>query len=67
MRVYSAPVRFQVTQVKHLLEMHGIECQVQGQYRSGAAGVLPPGETWAELWVVDPLKVREARRPHGYG
>ena len=62
MRVYSAPVLAQVTHIKHVLEMHGIECRIQGEYRSGATGELPPGETWAELWVVDPSKVEEAQR-----
>ena len=62
MRVYSAPVLAQVTHIKHVLEMHGIECRIQGEYRSGATGELPPGETWAELWVVDPSNLEEAQR-----
>ena len=62
MRVYSAPVLAQVTLIKHVLEMHGIECHIQGEYRSGAAGELPPTEAWPELWVVDPLNLEEAKR-----
>ena len=45
MRIYSAPVLAQVTHIKHVLEMHDIECHIQGEYRSGAAGELPPTET----------------------
>ena len=62
MRIYSAPVLAQVAQMKHLLEMNGIECHIQGEYRSGAAGEIPPTEAWPELWVVDPSHVDEARR-----
>ena len=62
MRVYSAPVLAQVTHIKHVLEMNDIECYIQGEYRSGAAGELPPTETWPELWVVDPSNVEAAKR-----
>ena len=61
-RIYSAPVLAQVPQMKHLLEMRGIECLIQGQYRSGAGAGLGPAEAWPELWVVDPSDVEEARR-----
>ena len=33
MRVYSAPVLAQVTHIKHVLETHGIECHLQGEYQ----------------------------------
>ena len=62
MRVYSAPVLAQVANVKHILEMHGIECRIQGEYRAGAAGELPPTEAWPELWVDDPAQLAEAQR-----
>ena len=62
MRIYSAPVLAQVTHMKHVLKMHDIECHIQGEYRSGAAGEIPPTETWPELWVVDPSNVEEAKR-----
>ena len=62
MRVYSAPILAQVAHVKHVLEMNGIECRIQGEHRSGAAGELPLGETWAELWVLDPSQVEDAKR-----
>ena len=62
MRIYSAPVLAQVTHIKHVLEMHDIACYIQGEYRSGAAGALPPTETWPELWVVDLSNVEEAKR-----
>ena len=62
MRVYSAPVLAQITHIKHVLEMHNIECYIQGEYRSGAAGEIPPTEAWPELWVVDPSNVEKAKR-----
>ena len=57
MRIYSAPVLAEVTHIKH-----DIACYIQGEYRSGAAGELPPTETWPELWVVDLSNVEEAKR-----
>ena len=62
MRVYSAPVLAQVTQMKQVLEMNGIECRIQGEYRSGVGGVIGPAEAWPELWVDDPSQCEEARR-----
>ena len=62
MRIYSAPVLAQVAHMQQVLEMNGIECHIQGEYRSGAAGEIPPIETWPELWVVDPSDVEEAKR-----
>ena len=62
MRIYSAPVLAEVTHIKHVLEMHDIACYIQGEYRSGATGELPPTKTWPELWVVDLSNVEEAKR-----
>ncbi|MCY4078240.1 MAG: DUF2007 domain-containing protein [Acidobacteria bacterium] len=62
MRVYSAPILAQVAHVRHVLEAHGIECRIQGEYRSGAVGEIPPSEAWPELWVVDPADAVEAQR-----
>ncbi len=62
MRIYSAPVLAQVANIRHILEMHGIACRIQGEYRSGAAGEIPPTEAWPELWVDDPAQLAEAQR-----
>ncbi|MCE2543243.1 MAG: DUF2007 domain-containing protein, partial [Acidobacteria bacterium] len=51
MRIYSAPVLAQVAHMRQVLEMEGIECRIQGEFRSGAAGEIPPTEAWPELWV----------------
>ena len=40
MRIYSAPVLAPVANVKHLLEMHGIECRIEGEHRSGVGAVI---------------------------
>ena len=62
MRVYSAPVLAHVAHVRHILETHGINCRIQGEYRSGVVGEIPPTEGWPELWVIDPAHVVEAQR-----
>lgn len=62
MRVYSAPVLASVSQMRHLLEMNGIECEIRGEYRGGGAGEIPPTEAWPELWILDPSRAEEAVR-----
>ncbi len=62
LRIYSAPVLAQVTQMRHLLEMRGIECRIQGEHRAGLGAQIGPAEAWPELWVIDPAHVEEARR-----
>ena len=62
MRIYSAPVLAQVAHMRQVLEMEGIECRIQGEFRSGAAGEIPPTEAWPELWVIDPSNVEAAQR-----
>ena len=62
MRVYSAPVLAQVTQMQQVLEMNGIACRVEGEHRSGVGAVIGPAEAWPELWVDDPSQLTEAQR-----
>ena len=47
MRVYSAPVLAQVTHIKHVLETHGIECHLQGEYQR--RGTEPRADTLSIL------------------
>ena len=47
--------------MQHLLEMHGIACRIDGEFRLVAAGGIPPVETWPGLWVDDPADVEEAQ------
>ena len=47
----------QVANVKHILEMHGIECRIEGEHRSGVGAVIGSAEARAELWVDDPADV----------
>jgi hypothetical protein len=60
MRVYSAPILASVSQIRHMLEMNGIECEIRGEFRSGGAGEIPATEAWPELWVIDPAQAAEA-------
>ena len=62
MRVFSAPVLASVSQIRHLLEMNDIECEIRGEYRSGGAGEIPATEAWPELWVLDPSRADDAAR-----
>ncbi|MFZ2447848.1 MAG: DUF2007 domain-containing protein [Syntrophobacteraceae bacterium] len=48
--------------LKNVLEIHGIECVVQGEYRRSAAGGIPVNEAWLELWILDDCRLAEARR-----
>ena len=60
-RVYSAPVLANVTIFKDALESAGIACEIRRAHLGGAAGELPPGETWPELWILDASMVEQAR------
>ena len=52
-RVYSAENGLMMDYLQGLLEDRGIHCMVRNQLLSGAAGELPPIETWPTLWVLD--------------
>lgn len=60
-----------VQQYKHILESRGIECVIQNEHLSGAAGELPLTECWPVLRVRDEdaaraeALVREAMRDDG--
>lgn len=46
--------------MRSVLESYEIECQVLGEFRTSAAGELPPGQCWPELWVLDDERADEA-------
>jgi len=52
-RVYSAENGLMMDYLQGLLEDRGIHCMIRNQLLSGAAGELPPIETWPTLWVLD--------------
>ncbi len=52
-RVYSAENGLMMDYLQGLLEDRGIHCMVRNQLLAGAAGELPPIETWPTLWVLD--------------
>ena len=61
-RVYSAPVLANVAVFQAALESHGISCEIRGAHLAGAAGGIPPVETWPALWMLDESKIEEARQ-----
>ena len=61
-RVYSAPVLANVAILEAALKSHGIACEIRGAPLGGAAGELPPVETWPELWILDEATADQARQ-----
>ena len=61
-RVYSGPVLANLAILKDVLESYGIACEIRREYLGGAAGELPPIETWPELWLLDGSQVEQARQ-----
>ena len=62
MKVYSAPNLAMVGNMKNILEIHGIACEIRGENRYIGAGELPPIECWPELWVTDESKLAQAKQ-----
>ena len=61
-RIYTGPVLANLAIVRDVLESYGIECETRREYLGGAAGELPPIETWPELWIFDESRVEQARQ-----
>jgi len=61
LKVYSSPVGTSVHNIKNVLEASGIECTVRGENLTVGVGELPPVECWAELWIVDESRLKEAK------
>ena len=61
-RVYTGPVLANLAIIRDVLESYGIACETRREYLGGAAGELPPIETWPELWVFDESRVEQARQ-----
>jgi hypothetical protein len=51
-----------VYHVKSILENHGIESTVHGEYRGVAVGGIAPLDAWMELWVLDDRRLEEAQQ-----
>lgn len=51
--IYSSSNTLLVNHVRNLLEVSGIEVQMKNEFLGGAAGELPPTESWPELWVAE--------------
>ncbi|WP_245921763.1 DUF2007 domain-containing protein [Bowmanella denitrificans] len=52
-RLYCSEDRFQIWQVKELLESRGIPCFVKNEFAIGAMGDLAPFDCAPEVWLTD--------------
>jgi hypothetical protein len=58
----SYPDPTMIYHMKNILEVHGIECVVLGEYRRTGVGEIPPQEARLELWILDNLRLAEAQQ-----
>ncbi|MCH8533090.1 MAG: DUF2007 domain-containing protein [Saccharospirillum sp.] len=49
--VYTHPNHFAVNQVKALLEIRGLKCQMRNEFAVGGLGEIAPIDAWPELWL----------------
>ncbi len=61
MKVYTSPDLPMVSNIKNILETHGINSIIQKQYSSAAVGEIPVIECWPELWILDPAQLERAK------
>lgn len=59
--LYSSENKIFVDNIKNVLTMNGIECEMKNEYLGSAAGDLAPFDTWPELWVVYPEHYKKAQ------
>lgn len=52
-RAFSSENRFQVVQVKDLLESYSIPCFIKNEYAIGGVGEISPFDAWPEVWLLD--------------
>lgn len=52
-KVFASENRFNVQQIKDLLEAKGIECFIKNEYAIGGVGELSPFDAWPEVWLKD--------------
>lgn len=61
MKVYTSPDLPLVANMKNILESYGIDCVIQQQFSSGAAGDIPINECWPQLWITNPMELDRAK------
>ena len=52
--IYSNENKIFVDNIKNVLKLEGVECEVKNEYAGSASGDLAPFDTWPELWVIHP-------------
>ena len=60
-KVHSAPHPFELENLRHLLEVEGIQSEVRTPFLGAARGDIPATECWSELWVLDDDDAARAR------
>jgi len=58
--VYSNENKIFVDNMKNVLNLEGITCEVKNEYAGSASGDLAPFDTWPELWVIHPEQHKKA-------
>ena len=59
-KVHSAPHPLDLENLRNVLQVEGIECEVRTPFLGAARGDLPATECWSELWVLDDEDVDRA-------
>jgi hypothetical protein len=60
-RLYRSHDSLLVGSLRAVLAEQGVRCLVKNELLLGAAGDIPPLETWPELWVIDDRDLERAR------
>ena len=61
LRVYSSQVLAMVHNVKNVLEMNDIRCEVRGEHLRIGLGEIPWTESWPELWILELSDLEKAK------
>jgi hypothetical protein len=59
-QIHSSLNSIEIHNIRNVLEGNGIECEVRGEFRRST--MIPMGESFVELWLLDDTQVAAARR-----
>ena len=58
--LYSNENNFLVSNVKNIIESHGIKTFIRNEFAQGAIGEVSAVDSWPELWVFDDADFEQA-------
>ena len=58
--VYTNERLFLVSNIKNILEAHGLEVMIKNEFAQGAIGEVSAFDSWPQLWVVDDNDEKQA-------